>query len=410
LYFFADEGECKVGILSGDNLVMQKQISSTISRPTEQDDPAHVQWETDDMPNNRFRLIDLIDDMCAGKDVFFQFVRIVGDIMPNNVKTLTLDDTVGAAYKLMKQDGIRHVCVVDIPIGQEKKPYFVGVVSERDVFRQISPDAGQDAAGKTNPKVQRQLLGQIVTRKPKTVSPKTSIVKMLSIMLDNHIDMLPVLDGDDLVSVVTTADIMKVIVRFDAICRLSERPEETELEINKTRAENQLLRNADDVTSLFTAVFQTVKNIMTEQAVCLVNDDNLAAAMEAMKDGKFRHVPVLDTEGVLVGILSDRDVLRYLPYVGGQRLPGTDAFRSSLFHVDTRDPSLGLPISSIMTRNVTHIRQNCIFYHAVKMLHELKISCLPVVDEDKKLRGIVTVTDIMRALLRVYELFEKSEA
>jgi CBS domain-containing protein len=44
------------------------------------------------------------------------------------------------------------------------------------------------------------------------------------------------------------------------------------------------------------------------------------------------------------------------------------------------------------------------------MLYELKISCLPVVDEDKKLRGMVTVTDIMRALLSVYELFEKTGA
>lgn len=389
---------------------MQKLISSTISRTSEQDNPAHVRWEANDMSSDRFRLIDLIDDMCAGKDVFFQFVRVVKDIMPNNVKTLTLDDTVGTALQFMKQSDIRHVCVVDIPIGEEKKPYFVGVVSERDIFRQISPDAGNDAAKITNPKVQRQLLGQIVTRKPKTVSPQTSIVNMLSTMLDNHVDMVPVLDGEDLVSVVTTSDIMRLIVRFDAICRLSERPDETDIEINNSRSANQLLRDADDVTSLFTTVFQTVKNIMTEQVVCLGSDDNLAAAMDAMKNGKFRHVPIVDTEGVLVGILSDRDVLRYLPFVGGQRLPGTDVFRSSLFHVDTRDPSLSLPIKSIMTRNVTYVRQNCIFYSAVKMLHELKISCLPVVDEDKKLRGIVTVTDIMRALLNVYELFEKTGA
>jgi CBS domain-containing protein len=233
---------------------------------------------------------------------------------------------------------------------------------------------------------------------------------MLSIMLDNHVDMVPVLDGDDLVSIVTTADVMKLIVRFDAISRLSERPNETDPEINRAQFDHLLLRDADDVTSLFTTVFQTVKNIMTKQVVCLGEDDNLATAMEAMKNGQFRHVPIADAEGVLIGILSDRDVLRYLPFVGGQRLPGTDVFRSSLFHVDTRDPSLKLPVTSIMTRNVTHIRENCIYYNAVKMLYELKISCLPVVDEDKKLQGIVTVTDIMRALFRVYERFEKTGA
>ncbi len=44
------------------------------------------------------------------------------------------------------------------------------------------------------------------------------------------------------------------------------------------------------------------------------------------------------------------------------------------------------------------------------MLYEMKISCLPVTDEDKKLVGIVTVTDVMRGLLAAYRLFEKSMA
>lgn len=379
---------------------MHKQISSVISRPTQQDDPSHVRWMSDNESNDRFRLIDLIDDMRAGKDVFCQFVRAVSDIMPHCAKTLTLDDTVGAAYRLMKQEGIRHLCVVDIPIGDETKPYFVGVVSERDVFRQITPEVG-DNAGHDNPKIQRQLLGQIVTRKPKTVSPDTPISKMLSIMLNKHIDMVPILDGEDLVSVVTTADVMSLIIRFDAIFRLSEGT-------NEIQQANNYLRDADDVTSLITTVFQTVKHIMTEQVICLSAEDNLGKAMEAMKNGRLRHIPIIDPEWELIGILSDRDVLRYLPFVGGQRLPGNDEFRSSLFHVDERDPSLDLPISRIMTRNVSYIKPNCTFYNAVKMLFEQKISCLPIVDDHKKLRGIITVTDIMRALLDVYERFENS--
>src|SRR4030042_3379349 len=119
---------------------MPRPISSTISRPADQGDSVHVQWEANDGSNDRFRLIGLIDDMCAGNDVFFRFVRAVKDIMPNNVKTLTLDDTVGKALKLMKESDIRHVCIVDIPIGEEKKPFFVGVVSERDILRQIPPN------------------------------------------------------------------------------------------------------------------------------------------------------------------------------------------------------------------------------------------------------------------------------
>jgi len=388
---------------------MQRPISSTISPPAGQDDShASVKWEADDTANYQFRLIDLIDDMCAGKDVFFRFVRTVRDIMPNNVKTLTLDDTVAKALEFMKQSRIRHVCVVDIPMGGEKKPYFVGVVSERDIFRQIYPGTEKVSGGKTNIKVPRQFLGQVVTRKPKTVSPETSIPSMLSIMLENHVDMVPVIDDEGLVSIVTSTDIVKLITMLDTICRVSVKPKQTPRKIDKIRSANLPSAGADDVAKLLKTVLQTVKDMMTEQVVYLGTGDNLAAAMETMKKGEFRHIPVVDDEAAMVGIVSDRDVLRYLPFVGGQRLPWEGTFRSSLFHVNTKDPSLSLPISSIMTRNVTHILPNCSFFDAVKMLHELKISCLPVVDEKRKLRGIVTVSDVMRALLKVYELIQKS--
>jgi CBS domain-containing membrane protein len=389
---------------------MQKSNSSTMCHPANQGNSVHVQWAADETSNKRFRLIDLIDDMCAGKDVFFRFVRAVKDIMPNSVKTLTLDDTIGKALEFMKQSDIRHVCVVDVPIGKENKPYFVGVVSERDIFRQIPPNTEKVNGAKTNPKVHRQLLAQVVTRKPKTVSPETSIANMLSIMLDNHVDMVPVLDGENLVSVVTTSDVMKLIIRFEAIFRLSAKPKETGRLPDKKRASNRPSAGSDNAASLFTTVLQTVKETMAEQVVCLGTEDNLAAAMNAIQKGQFRHLPILDEEGALVGLISDRDVLRYLPFVGGQRLPKTGEFRSTLFHVDMRDPSLNLPVTSIMTRNITHVRPDCAFYDAVKMLDELKISCLPVVDEEKKLLGIITITDVMKTLLGAYEADEKSVA
>jgi CBS domain-containing protein len=389
---------------------MRRPISSTMCHPVDRSYSVHVKWEVDDISIDRFRLIDLIDEMCAGNDVFFRFVRAIKDIMPNNIKMLTLDDTVEKALKLMKQSDIRHVCVVDIPIGEEKKPFFVGVVSERDILRQIPSSTKKINGGATNLKAQRQLLGQVVTRKPKTVSPETSIPKMLSIMLDNHVDMVPVLDGEDLMSAVTTTDVMKLIIRFDTIYQLSAKPKQTGQAPEKSRSSDRLSENSDNMASLFAIVLQPVKKMMTEKVVCLSAGDNLAVAIDAMKNGEFRHVPVVDNKSKLVGVLSDRDVLRYLPFVCGQRLPGTGAFRSSLFHVDIRDQSLSLPIRSIMTRNVTHIQPDCVFYDAVKMLHELKISCLPVVDKDKKLLGIITVTDVMRALLGAYELAEKSSA
>lgn len=96
--------------------------------------------------HGRLRLIDLIDDMCAGRDVLFRWVRVAADVMTSRVKTLTLDDTVKDCLDFFQTNNVRHVCVMDVATeeeGEQAKPYFVGIVSERDVFRRISRYVGK---------------------------------------------------------------------------------------------------------------------------------------------------------------------------------------------------------------------------------------------------------------------------
>jgi CBS domain-containing protein len=363
------------------------------------------------MVNEQFRLIDLIDDVCVGKDVFFRSVRSAKDVMTSDVKTLTLDDTVGTCLKFMKDNKVRHVPVMDTPAEKEEKPYFVGVVSERDVFRQLSPYVGKVGEKDTDPKALRQPLGQIVTRKPKFVSPDTPIPKMIAIMVDNHVDTVPVLTNGDLVSIVTAEDILKFFVRLDTIRQLCAEAG-TEGKVRKKRRLVDLISGGlGEMTATLLSVFQTVQDIMTEQVVCLEEQDNMAKAMEVMQVGKFRHVPIVDGQKRLVGIISDRDILRHLPpSTGRQPSPSqAEVFRSRLFSVDPKDPSLKTPLMRIMTLDVIHVPPTCSFYDAAKMLHEMRVSCLPVLDKEKDIRGIVTTTDVMRTLLAAYELTEKSQ-
>ncbi len=172
------------------------------------------------MANRQYRLIDLIDDMCDGKDVFFQSVRNVKDVMTYDVKTLTLEDTIETCLNIMKENKIRHVPVVDISTKGKGKQYFVGIISQRDVFRQISPYLGKVGEEDSDLKALKQPLAKIVSENPKSVSPETPIQDMISIMIDERIDSIPVLLDEDLVGIVTATDILKVFIRLDAIGRL----------------------------------------------------------------------------------------------------------------------------------------------------------------------------------------------
>jgi len=353
------------------------------------------------MPEEQFRLIDLIDDLAAGKDVFFKMVNRVKDVMTKDVKTLTLDGTIEKCLKFMEENHVRHIPIVDSPTGNDENPYFVGIVSQRDVFRQISPYAGKVGQTDSDTRALKQPLVQIVTRNPKSVSPETSIQEIIGIMVDNHINMVPVLVEQDLVGIVTSTDILKLLIRLDNIRQICSKMEEAE---QRRHFVDLLSGHSDEVVPALSTVLRTVGDIMTDKVDCLNEEDSLAKVLEIMQKDKVRHVPIVNSQQKLIGIISDRDVLRYLPYLR----PGADAFHDRLFDVAPNNAVIKQVLHDIIKRDVSCVLPSCDFFTAVRMLYERNISCLPVTDEGKTLIGIVTVTDVMRGLLAAYSLFEKS--
>lgn len=251
---------------------------------------------------------------------------------------------------------------------------------------------GKVGEHETDEKALQQRLVQLVTRHPTSVSPETEIPDLLASMVDNRVDMLPVLDDDELVGVVTATDAARLFVRLGAIQRFCEQGA-------KKRRLSDLQLGA-----LLPSVARTVEDIMAEDVVCLKPDECVRDAIQAMQMGRFRHVLVVDSQWSIMGIVSDRDVLHHLSYP--KRMPPADSgqFRDRLFETAPEDPALTLPVTQIMTREIVHVLPSCSVYDAAKRLCDMRASCLPVVDEQGKLRGILTVTDLMAALLAVYKL------
>jgi CBS domain-containing protein len=350
------------------------------------------------MENEQFKLIDLIEKICTEKGIVLKPMRLARDIMNTNVETLTLDHTVNQCLQFLKGRGIRHAPVVDLPYEGETKPYFIGVVSERDVLRLNAPDSEENGKQKKDQRALGQLLLQIVTRKPKFVSPQTPVPEVIKVMISNHIDMVPVLDDTDLVGIITTTDLIKILFRLeDAVQKLCPK-------LNKDLPPIETAsKSSSKATILYTWVFRTVQEIMTEQVISLEPQDFIARAIEVMQAEECRHIPIIDEQGKFVGLVSDRDVLRNLPYAGRRRPSAQKRFREHLFAADSWTTNFLIPLESIMVRNVKHISPSCKIREAGDILYKKKISCLPVIDEEKNICGIVTVTDIIRELLAAYE-------
>jgi len=132
---------------------------------------------------------------------------------------------------------------------------------------------------------------------------------------------------------------------------------------------------------------KTVGELMTRDVYTLDENENLAHLLETMKLLRFRHTPVTDGDKV-VGVLTERDLLRVsasslLPVAREQ-----DALLKERFHV--RD---------VMTRDVITVRQDMPLLEAGQLLISKRVGCLPVVDAENRLLGLITENDLAKLAL-----------
>ena len=134
----------------------------------------------------------------------------LSDIMRNRVVTIGPDEAASAAWTRMRRRGIRHLVVMD---GTQ----LVGVLSERDL------------GGRTGVEVRKgRAVKALMTPHVASAGPETTLHEAADLMRERLIGSLPVLDGDQLVGIVTATDVFEALGR-EAIGPLS-------------RAEQQLLR------------------------------------------------------------------------------------------------------------------------------------------------------------------------
>ncbi|MBX3026744.1 CBS domain-containing protein [bacterium] len=114
---------------------------------------------------------------------------------------------------------------------------------------------------------------------------------------------------------------------------------------------------------------------MKEKPYCVTANDRLDDVARAMSEGGFRHAPVVDPAGHLVGMLSDRDLREHKGY-----LPTTR-------------------VSAAMSEPAITIGPDEPIERAAHLMRQHTIGALPVVDAQRRVIGILTETDILDGLL-----------
>ena len=267
------------------------------------------------------------------------------EMMHTNVVTVAPQTSLGQAQRLMQDNRIRHLPVV---LGQS----LVGLVTDRDL-RNASPSQVTTLdRGEINYQMDATPIETCMTRDVVVIHPQDSIMEGARQLLEGAFGCLPVVEDGHLVGIITEIDLLRGFL----------------------------------ATATPAGALMQVKDYMQTELHTMMPNDLVSIAFERMRVSRIRHLPVISAGLKLVGMLTDRDI----------RLAGA----STAPHLAAHE-LVGLlekmTVNSIMTTQVYTVRKDTAVVDAGQLFIDHKFSCLPVVGEDDRLQGIITVTDLLRA-------------
>lgn len=134
-----------------------------------------------------------------------------------------------------------------------------------------------------------------------------------------------------------------------------------------------------------------IRNVITIQP-----EAGILEAHELMVQNGIRHLPVVTSDDDLVGIVTDRDIRSALP----SSLLAPEEIEAERKRISD------LRVCDIMTRKMVTISPFQTLEDAILLMQQTKVGAFPVVDQDGKLTGIISVRDLMRAFINVLGLEE----
>lgn len=339
-------------------------------------------------------VVDLFNQLAQNDFGFFQRIGSVADLMTRKVTTLTLDDTFEDAALLFRRNSFHHAPVIDPDEGD-----VVGIVSDRDVLRHCPPLLGSAAEpDKNHPTLQTSVM-QFMTRAVVAVSADAAPEVALTLMLEHHIDSVLVQDEQRKIQGILTArDFMKMVLLFHRVCTSTP-------DLVRLRLVDLDMSRGLPLDLIFSRGARSVRDVMTREVECIGPKDRVARAVEIMQSLEVRHLPVVDDARHVVGMVSDRDILKSLQFpVARQSKTTASRFREELFA--TQDEStLYERVSSIMTKNPETVRPDTLFVDAIKVMLDRGFSGFPVLDKDDgSICGIFTMTDVLRVLRVAFQI------
>ncbi|MGQ0616826.1 MAG: CBS domain-containing protein [Acidimicrobiia bacterium] len=148
--------------------------------------------------------------------------------------------------------------------------------------------------------------------------------------------------------------------------------------------------------------FSPVRDVMTTEVVTLSPDDTVETALRTLLDSGVDAAPVVDGAGVVVGMLSDADLIvreSQLHFPTVVTILGASIELGQKRFDDDLRKALGARVADVMSDEPFTCGPDESIERAATVMHDEELSRLPVLDGDGRLVGLISRKDVLRAIL-----------
>ena len=143
-----------------------------------------------------------------------------------------------------------------------------------------------------------------------------------------------------------------------------------------------------------------VKEIMSKDMVSIKPDDNAKDALNLLFKMQISGLPVINTQGKLVGMFTEKDILSQILPSYLEKI-GRFVYEENPKSIKKKFQDLtNLPVSQLMRKDVITINENTSLCEVARIMLTQRVRRIPVLDKEKRVVGIVAREDILKAYVR----------
>jgi CBS domain-containing protein len=312
---------------------------------------------------------------------FFPRQLLVRDVMTNDPKCITADTSLSDATRLLLSYVFTGVPVID----DKKRP--IGMVTQGDLIYKgglplrlgLLKESDQESRESLIKQLGSRYVSEVMTTPVVTIPSDRLLTEAVELMEERGVKRLPVTDAEgSLIGMLSRVDIFRTVMR--------EAPDWKTFKAQKIEVNH----------------LKQVKDIVRRDAQTVSPGTTLDEVIQIIDSNDIQRVAVIDDKKKLVGLISDRDLLRYFkPYQGKvwhllakiKRPFKPDANRQETLQRQLKKTTA----EEVMTKNLITANEEMLIEEGIRLMVEKGLKRLPVVDTEGRFKGMISRDSLLRA-------------